>query len=164
MLDTPNHMDICAVTNTREMLFVDSFLGWKLSPILSMISMAKHRQIGPGVINIRSYNDIWDFEKIPNINKLQRAKKELSLFITYISLGEWKERYLRAGLSVPSIICDNSYRKKMVVNFQIEGLTKPQLHCLPLLDLTKSEPEGLNEFISDPMSRLNTFQVSFDAR
>ena len=164
ILDTSNHMEICAITNTREMLFVDSFLGWKLSPILSMIAMAKYKQIGPGVINIRSYNNIWDFQRIPNVNKLQGAKKSLSLFITYVPIGEWKERYLRSGLSVPSTICDNQYRKKMIVNFNIEGMNKSQLHCLPLLDLVKSEPDGLNEFISDPMSRVNIFQVSFDSR
>jgi MYND finger len=164
VLDTANHMDICAVTNTRDMLFVDSFLGWKLNPILSMIAMAKYKQVGPGVLNVRSYSNIWDFRKIPNVNKIRNARKELGLFITYVPLGEWKERYLRSGLTIPGAVRDNPYRKKMIVNFHIEGMNKPQLHCLPLLDLVKSEPDGLHEFMSDPMSRINTFQVSFDAR
>lgn len=161
--DAAKHTDICAVTNTQEMIFVDSFLGWKLSPILSLIAMAKHKQLGPGVINIRSYDNIWNFKNIPNVEKLRNATKELCVFITYVPLNEWKERYLQAGLAVPKTVIDNQYNKKMIVNFQLEGMNKPQLHCLPLLDLEKSEPSGLEEFTFDPISRLNTFQVAFDA-
>lgn len=157
------HSDICAVTNPQEMIFIDSFLGWKLSPILSLIAMAKNQQVGPGVISIRSYNNIWDFKNIPNVDKLRNASNELSLFITYVPLNEWKKRYSQAGIAVPETVCNNQYKKKMIVNFQIEGMNKPQLHCLPLLDLEKSEPTGLAEFISDPISRLTTFQVAFDA-
>lgn len=164
LTDIPIHKDVCAITNPREILFVDSFLGWKLSPILSLIAIAKYKQLGPGVINIRSYDDIWSFKNIPDINKLERAQKELALFITYVPLGEWKEQYLRSGMVVPETVCSNQYRKRMIVSFHIEGMNKPQLHCLPLLDLEKSEPIGLDEFVSDPMSRVNTFQVSFDAK
>jgi hypothetical protein len=160
--DSERHIDICAITNTREMLFVDSFLGWKLSPVLSLIAMAKNKQVGPGVLNVRSYENIWDFKRVPDVSKISKAKKELHVYVTYIPLGQWKEQYLRAGLTVPNTVCDNNYKKKMVVNFNLEGMNKPQLHCLPLLDLVKSEPEGLAEFTSDPISRLNTFQVSFD--
>ncbi len=160
LLQDTTHVDVCAVTNTQEMIFIDSFLGWKLSPILSLIAMARNQ---PGVINIRSYDNIFDFKNIPNVEKLRKALKELSVYITYIPINEWKERYLQAGLAVPETVNNNQYKKKMIVNFQIEGMNKPQLHCLPLLDLEKSEPTGLKDFISDPISRLNTFQVTFDA-
>jgi hypothetical protein len=161
-----SHKGICSTVNTKHMLELNTFLGWRLNPILSMIAIAKNKQLGPGILSLRIYESIFVLEEVPDTKQLIKRQpnndndhKTITVYITYITLTDWKRRYIQRGQQIPIAICDNNYQQKMVVHFDMEDMNKSQLHVLPICNLAKSEPEGLEEFITGPMSKLIRYQV-----
>jgi hypothetical protein len=113
-LDISSHKTICAITNTRDMLLINSYVCDKLKDTLSSFATTSNR-LGAGVINIRSYNSIWDIS----------AEKPVSVFISYTLLSDWHGH-------VPTVV-NNDFNNKMIVNIHFEDMNKPQLHRLNIL-------------------------------
>ena len=157
------HRGICAIANPREVLEIDSFLGWRLSPILSMIAIAKNKELGPGILNVRVYESIYTLLAVPDRRDIdanpEKYSDQINVYVSYITLQDWKEQYTAVGKKVPKALSDINFKQQMVVNFDMEHMNKNQLHTFPLLDLVKTEPIGLNEFMTDPISKLRLFQI-----
>ena len=157
------HREICAISNPREVLEIDSFLGWRLSPILSMIAITKNKELGPGILNVRVYESVYTLLAVPDradiIKSPEKYSDLINVYITYITLQDWKERYTAIGKRVPKALSDINFKHQMVVNFDMESMNKNQLHTFPLLDLVKTEAAGLEEFMTDPISKLSLFNI-----
>lgn len=123
------HESICKKTNTREMLYLNTMLAIKLISVLSQYAK-KH---GPGIINVRSYNSIWDLRSDEFI------LKDIKLFISFTLLENWHG-------NVPTVY-DTLFEKQMIVNFHFEGMNKPQLHRLQMTDKLIQTPNNLKIFL-----------------
>jgi len=85
----------------------------KIKGALSKFAIA-NRSLGPGIINVRSYNSIWDVS----------ANFPTKIFISYTPISEWDGH-------VPTVE-NNDFTRKMIVNIHFEDMNKPQLHRLTI--------------------------------
>lgn len=126
------HRVICKKTNTREMLYLNTQLAIKLLPTLSSYA----RSHGPGIINIRSYNSVWE---------LRDDESLIKLFISFTPLSNWHG-------NVPTVH-NTQFTKQMIVNFHFEDMNKPQLHRLQIADLltfqAKPSSDNMKIFIKE---------------
>lgn len=118
--DSHAHQTICNSTNTRQMLQINTKIAKKIQTTLSNYASIKNRLTGPGIVNVRSYDSIWDVDNKP-----------VRLFISYIPLDNWTG-------NVPTVL-ENDYSKQMIVNFHIEDMNKPQLHRFKITSLNPNE-------------------------
>lgn len=159
-MDARNHATICNITNTKEMMIVNTYLGYKLGPILTLIAKAKFEQFGNGVINVRSYTPNTNFELVPSCEEMEMQMAndadvdEAHLFITYVPLEEWCTQMKDKGFVPPQLLFQTDYSERMIVNFHLEEMNKQQLHRLPLMQIDS------REFVDSEYSKLSRFQIS----
>ena len=73
--DSHAHKTICHITNSREILTKNVEIAKKIQTTLSNYASIKNKLTGPGIVNVRSYDSIWDVNTKP-----------VRLFISYIHL------------------------------------------------------------------------------
>lgn len=136
-LDTESHAAICHITNTREMIHINTCLVKMLYPLLVEFSDCRI-----GVINVRSYNHIVCLANALQCDSNQPLQisayndclivrlmadneyvENYTFFITFVPLEEW--------CHVPTVL-NNNYSERIIVNMQLEGMNKPQLFRLPI--------------------------------
>jgi hypothetical protein len=134
-LDTTHHSNICGLTNTRDMIYINACLVKILHPIL--IEYSNQRA---GIINIRSYSYISCLEDVSkneyfietnvcNDNLIIHLRNHEYLenhkfFVTFIPLESYDK-------NVPTVK-NNNYNERIVVNMYLEGMNKPQLFRFPI--------------------------------